>query len=558
MVSNLTVKVGADVAGLQKELQKATGSLQGFSKNMSAIGSTLGGLFATGALISFGKGILDVTAQFEKFESVLTNTLGSRSAAKQALAQISEFAAKTPFQVDELTGSFVKLANQGFLPTMNQMTSLGDLASAMGKSFDQLTEAIIDAQTGEFERLKEFGIRAQKQGDKVSFTFKGVKTQVDFTSDSIRNYILSLGKAEGVSGGMAMQSETLGGKISNLKDAFGQLQLAMGQLLTKGGVVNSFIEGLARTMQMAAGTFKGDAKLGAENLIAKLKELQSVEKKGSERWIMLNDEILAAEGALRRITATQERQATSTQTVTTKVQEQTASLKQLIAEWDRQHSIWSKPFNPADQIQSRTGNQFLFDSGAMVEMANAPSRALEYLNKNLRLNANEFQVWKEQVSAHMQTLAERIELDFTPIIHSALAGIGQALGSAISGSENLGRGLLKVFGGILVQLGEMVLAAGLGVEAFKKSLQSLNGVVAIAAGVGLIALGTAISGSIKSLGSSAGGGSRGSSPSGSSGSRGSIESNGLEIKMGGEWRIQGADLVYIFNRQQQLNGRTRG
>jgi hypothetical protein len=33
---------------------------------------------------------------------------------------------------------------------MEQMRQMGDLASSVGKSFDQLTEAILDAQTGEF------------------------------------------------------------------------------------------------------------------------------------------------------------------------------------------------------------------------------------------------------------------------------------------------------------------------------------------------------------------------------------------------------------------------
>ena len=35
---------------------------------------------------------------------------------------------------------------------------IGDMASGMGKSFDQAIEAIADARTGELERLKEFGI----------------------------------------------------------------------------------------------------------------------------------------------------------------------------------------------------------------------------------------------------------------------------------------------------------------------------------------------------------------------------------------------------------------
>jgi len=59
------------------------------------------------------------------------------------------------------------------------MVKLGDLASSTGKSFDQLAEAVLDAQTGEFERLKEFGIKASANGDKVTFSFKEQKTTVE-------------------------------------------------------------------------------------------------------------------------------------------------------------------------------------------------------------------------------------------------------------------------------------------------------------------------------------------------------------------------------------------
>jgi len=233
-----------------KSLTTANKQLGVFGKTAETVSSQLKG--AIGA-VSFGliaKQVIDVTSNFQKFEAVLTNTLGSGSEAQKALANIKDFAAKTPFSVQELTGSFVKLANQGFKPTTNELRKLGDLSSSTGKSFDQLTEAIIDAQTGEFERLKEFGIRAQKSGDQVKFTFKGVETQTKFTADEIRKYILSLGDLEGVSGSMAAISQTLGGRISNLGDAFDNLLLTVGNL--SGGPLNAIIESLTQLTKVTA------------------------------------------------------------------------------------------------------------------------------------------------------------------------------------------------------------------------------------------------------------------------------------------------------------------
>jgi hypothetical protein len=260
----LIVELSAQIQGLKAGLDSASAQLTKFNdkttntgknaeKDFDLIGSAAGkvggivaGAFAVGSIVSFGKGVIDATSQFQKFEAVLSNTLGSSSAAQLALSQIQEFAATTPFQVDELTGAFVKLANQGFKPNIDQMRLLGDLASSTGKSFDQLAEAILDAQTGEFERLKEFGVRAAVAGDQVTFTFKGIKTQVDNTAESIQKYVLSLGAAEGVSGSMQKISNTLGGKISNVADSFNQFQITLGKL--NSGALFTFVGYLQKAL----------------------------------------------------------------------------------------------------------------------------------------------------------------------------------------------------------------------------------------------------------------------------------------------------------------------
>lgn len=70
--------------------------------------------------------------------------------------------------------------------------------------------------------------------------------------------------------------------------------------------------------------------------------------------------------------------------------------------------------------------------------------------------------------------------------------ISTAIGSALSGGGNivktLGANLLSAFGDVLGQLGEMAIKTGLAILAIKISLKTLNPFVAIAAGVGLLAL----------------------------------------------------------------------
>jgi hypothetical protein len=242
----LIVELSAQIQGLKSGLDNASKEISKFNTNTNnaakntekdfnqigaaagKIGGVLAGVFAAGSLLSFGKSIVETTAKFETFGAVLTNTLGSASQAQLAMSMITDFAAKTPFSVEELTGAFVKLANQGFKPSYDEMRKLGDLASSTGKSFGQLAEAILDAQTGEFERLKEFGVKAAVAGDKVTFSFKEVATTVDNTASSIQQYLLGLGDIEGVSGAAAAISDTLQGKLSNLGDSWTTLMKNMG------------------------------------------------------------------------------------------------------------------------------------------------------------------------------------------------------------------------------------------------------------------------------------------------------------------------------------------
>jgi phage tail tape-measure protein len=248
VVGRLKAVLGLDTKKFNKGVENAKKKTSSFGKNINKIGGIIAGAFAVDKIISFGKAIVQTTAQFQKFNAVLTQTLGSKGEARRAMNDIVEFASKTPFQVEELTDSFVKMANRGMKPTMSEMRSLGDLAAATGKTFDQLAEASLDAVVGEFERLKEFGIKARREGDKVNFTFKGQTTTVENTEKAIKDYIISLGNAQGVQGSMNAISKTTGGRISNMKDQWTQFLNTLGSRST--GIINGVIKALTKMVSM--------------------------------------------------------------------------------------------------------------------------------------------------------------------------------------------------------------------------------------------------------------------------------------------------------------------
>lgn len=169
--------------------------------------------------------------EFATYEAVLKNATGSTKAAASAMKMIQTLAADTPASVAEWTQAYIKLVNRGITPTKEELIQMGDIASSQGKDIDLFIEALLDAMTGENERLKEFGITAKKNGETTAFTFRGVTTEVQNTDQAIKNYILSLGNMKGVQGAMAVQMEELAGLESNLGDQMDALYNKIGKKL---------------------------------------------------------------------------------------------------------------------------------------------------------------------------------------------------------------------------------------------------------------------------------------------------------------------------------------
>lgn len=225
IVSDVEIRLRADIARLQQDLNAARRSVSGAVDGMK---KTLMGLAAGFSLANLAQQAIAAQRQFDKLNTSLVTVTGSNKAAAEAFGVLQDFAAKTPFSVQEVTTAFLKLRNLGLTPSERALTSYGNTASGMGKDLNQLIEAVADAATGEFERLKEFGIKAKQQGDQVALTFQGTTTKVGNNAADIEAYLMKIGEVN-FAGGMARQADTLDGAISNLGDAWDQTLIAFSQ-----------------------------------------------------------------------------------------------------------------------------------------------------------------------------------------------------------------------------------------------------------------------------------------------------------------------------------------
>ncbi len=215
-----------------KKLSSVASSIKNFALSFSGVATALG----VGALVNTQR-------EFDVLNSQLVTATGSTQAAKQAFNELTKFASRTPYALAQSVQGFTQLKNLGLDPSMRSMESYGNFASAMGKDLSQMIEAVADASTMEFERLKEFGIKAKQTQNEVQFTFQGTTTSVAKNSQAIQQYLLSIGETK-FAGAMANRMATLDGAISNLADNFNMLKLRIMQSGI-GGFVETIIRGVS-------------------------------------------------------------------------------------------------------------------------------------------------------------------------------------------------------------------------------------------------------------------------------------------------------------------------
>jgi hypothetical protein len=214
-LARLSTKALKDEYALFKDESKAVittneGVGVSFKKTLAAIGGIA-------MLKQVASNVVSTAGMFQKYESVLTNALnGSSDKAKAYLSDINSFAAKTNFQLNELTDDFIKFVNRGVTPSMDAMRKMGDFTNTVAKPFDQLTEAILDINNP--ERWKEFGVRVQTEGNKVKLSFRDMTVECDRTVESVMKAVEQFGSMKGVEGSTEAISKTIEGQMSNLED----------------------------------------------------------------------------------------------------------------------------------------------------------------------------------------------------------------------------------------------------------------------------------------------------------------------------------------------------
>lgn len=292
-----------EAVGKGNKLGGVTTSVNGLSSAFKGLGGVLAGIglgaIATQAVTSI--------ANFERLRVVLETVTGSATGAVNALKLIQGVSATTPFSVDQLGESFIKLQAAGITPTAEKLNLFADVASVTTDKVGAL-QAITDlyARTTagglgleELNRLADRGIPVFDILSKRIGVSRLQLSELGKTADGAAIIIrqLEAGLSAQFGGAASKQLNTLSGQFEILKKNITNLFTGAGGDQTSG--LTKGLTDLLKVLNEVVVSSDGTAKSVGETLGSALRGLASTIGFVSRNWEILLTIFLSGFIALR-------------------------------------------------------------------------------------------------------------------------------------------------------------------------------------------------------------------------------------------------------------------
>ncbi len=257
-MADLIIKISGDTDEYTKAIKKVGKETKSLQDTLSGIAKTSAVAFA-GFAIGIGLAVKEA-AKFEQIQVQFEVLTGSVEAATKSVAELSAFAARTPFQFENIAKAGQQLLAFGFstdqlIPLLG---SLGDVSAATGSDLNEVglifgQVAAAGKLTG--ERFLQFQERAIPIGPAIAKTMgvaenavRGLVSEGKVSFDIFEKAFKSLSEEGGLAfNGMAKQSETLNGLISTLTDNFS---------LTAAEVGKEFVPAFKKAVEVLIDVFR--------------------------------------------------------------------------------------------------------------------------------------------------------------------------------------------------------------------------------------------------------------------------------------------------------------
>ena len=227
-----TVNYAGTVLGLNTE--KYTKSLNTLKTQSASCANSIKNSFkgmaagltgAFSAVASFNK-IVNSLKDYESKVSSLSAITGNIEDAKILFNDLNNLSRKIPQQFDDITAAAVNLNKSGIVPTEENIKALSAIAVGTNNTLASVSQVVTSAALGQVKALKQLGIVAKATGDQIEVSYKGQKTVIDNTSESIMKYINDISK-NNFADTLNFQMRGMTGATKNLSDAWSDMWTAI-------------------------------------------------------------------------------------------------------------------------------------------------------------------------------------------------------------------------------------------------------------------------------------------------------------------------------------------
>ncbi len=524
ILGELWVKLGLRNEALNKGLDDSKKKVSGFANYMSKLGGIMAAAFSVKEIVAFTHQTAElankaagVKKAFDKLNSpgLLSDlrraTMGTvddlqlMQRAVQAnnfkipldqLAKYFEFAtaqaASTGMSVDYLVDSIILGLGRRSLPILDnlgfsaaeirdRMKEGGSMADAVGKIIEERMASgalAIDEATQATQRLATAWTNFQLAfGESSKGPWNWIKNQVS-----------------------GILEETTG--ILNSNNLTG---------LEKFLALNPLTGGFMRAIGVVGSALKQDAEEAAEAIKKLKKETEDYNKlieSGEFIGPMMKGETVAVKGLIERLNEEIEakeklKNLSANEDEIRQLNDEIAAMKERLKILQMSTEEYKKYRNeqmkPIPEMNNSLGN--IFDKDYIAERG---ASAMDAINTHYQNYITSLEAQREKM-VEQQAMLDQMNEHFNNSIVAGISGGIEQLVRAMMGVEDADLGtvvqaLLTPMADALMSAGEMIMAEGIAVEAFKKSLTSLQGAPAIAAGAAMVAIASAVKAGLQAIG----------------------------------------------------------
>ena len=248
-LARMKMKLNNFTAGVGEEGRKINSTFENIAK-------TVGGIYIADKAIQLATSVVRVRGEVQQLDVAFTTMLGSQEKSNELMQQAIDLAAKTPFELSDVSTGAKQLLSYNFAAdeVIGSLNMLGDIASGVSAPLNDIVYLYgtlrsqgrayaIDirqfAQRGIpiYEELgKVLGVSVEKVNELVS----DGKVGFSEVEQVFKNLTAEGGKFSNL---MEKQSQTITGRISNIQDSIYQMMNKIGE--SNEGLINDVLGGIS-------------------------------------------------------------------------------------------------------------------------------------------------------------------------------------------------------------------------------------------------------------------------------------------------------------------------